>query len=438
MPAHKMRLLQHLFLLVVLFLCHPRGHHGGAAAEAVEGETVFARYLAFFEHTAWPNCYMDLAFEFGCTAGGGTLVVDEVKLVSDGSPVTCVPHPSRGPQFVQCTVGRVSNGSTTSTTDFASALYSARFDCHGDSSSGSSSLAAAAASNVKDAACGPGIDQQVYHDCSLSVYDWTTTQTIDSSSCETGTLELSSSRYHVCSAAAHCTGGLVAECTLTSALVSPRVVFDGFSLPAGAVNRGIDDSKAVVVGLIIIVVVLIAIGAGIGLAIYFCCCKKKKRERTNDDGSRSNHVAPMENRPGGGDNSSASVSAAAYSATAISSATAPPPIFFPKPALVDTTRILPPAANVAYSTTATSSATAPPPIFLPKPALVDTTRIIPPTTGADSFLPNSVMSPPPPLFHDVPNGAVVTSPAAGLTYKDQMRSHQLEHVPVATAFPIDP
>jgi hypothetical protein len=48
------------------------------------------------------------------------------------------------------------------------------------------------------------------------------------------------------------------------------------------------------------------------------------------------------------------------------------------------------------------------------------------------------MSPPPPVFDDVPNVALVTSPAAGLTYKDQMRSHALEHVPVATAFPIDP
>jgi hypothetical protein len=45
---------------------------------------------------------------------------------------------------------------------------------------------------------------------------------------------------------------------------------------------------------------------------------------------------------------------------------------------------------------------------------------------------------PPPVFDDVPNVAVVTSPAAGLTYKDQMRSHLIEHVPVATAFPIDP
>jgi hypothetical protein len=256
---------------------------------------------------------MDPVFEFGCTDprndAPGKLVVEEVKLLSDsGPPYTCV----FGPQLVQCTVARLTGGGTS--TDFVGALYSAEFGCRISNDATydwhySSALSASAESAVTDAACAPGVTQQVYQNSSLSVYEWQAAQHIDSTSCEAGSLEQGEqSGLYECGAAAYCTGGEAAGCSLVSVLSSPRAMFD--ILPDGAVRQLNSD---VAVGTVVLVVLLVVIAAAIGLGVYYYCCWRKKKQGRVDSGNS----APAVTHRSGGDDDAATAAAAAPSVTAV-------------------------------------------------------------------------------------------------------------------------
>jgi hypothetical protein len=364
--------LQHLSPLLTIFLYLRPRHGGGAAAE-----TLSATYSAYFSFLTAPACYMDPVFEFACTSSDGTLVIKELKLLSDrGPPYTCV----YGPQLVKCTVARLTGSFSTG---FEGGLYTAEFECRGGTVG---SLAAAAESSVTDAACGPGVTQQVYQNSTLKVYDWQKAKLIDSTSCEAGSLEQgqqSGLDFFQCGAAAYCTGGAVAGCSLVSVLASPRAVFNSFSIPAGAV-RQTNSSRDAVVGTVVVVgLLLVVVAAAIGLGVFCCCCKKKQ---TRADGG---HTAPKPHRSGDDD-----VAAAAPATTT--------------------------SVTAGYSTSAASLST----------------RMVTNTIDPIPLHQSNVAMPP--VDDDVANVELMFAPAAQLNYKDQMRSHQLEHVPVAEAVPLDP
>lgn len=262
----------------------------------LQSEMATAQYGASYQASflfQGSSCFVTPKFEFGCL-NGGTIVNEKVNLLDDTpGTLTCILHPTKGDQFLQCTATVTLGGQGAQ-----SSLFSANFQCEGMSND---SLVASVANVPPTAQCSQSetSDQLLtYHYSSLSVYDSVEEVFVEAEVCDLGTPELVSDLilgFGCSQSGSGCDNtGSSGRCNVQ--LPPTRLSFNGADLPEGAIQRLGPSHEASLRrnGKVVVWSIAAVVAVFICVCAFAYICFRKAKNQQSEKGTDENTVEAME------------------------------------------------------------------------------------------------------------------------------------------------